>query len=67
MKSRHMLCPLTGGVIDNDLCYDVQECIEGNIPVTLELEDFLEKRNCKKICHACEHNYLSDQEIDQYG
>ena len=67
MKSRDMLCPLTGGVIDSDLCYDVQECIEGNIPVTIELEDFLEKGNCAKICHECENNYLSDHDNSHYG
>ena len=65
MKSQmKMMCPLTGGVIDSDLCYDVQECIEGKIPVSLELEDFLEQGDCEKICHECEYNVLSDQWID---
>lgn len=60
-----MECPLTGGVIDSDLCYDVQECIEGNLPVSLELEDFLEKGDCGKICRACEYNVLAEQVPDQ--
>ncbi len=64
MKLR-MTCPLTGGVIDSDLCYDVQECIEGNLPVSLELEDFLEKGDYRKICQECKYNILSDQTSDR--
>ena len=59
-----MLCPLTGGTIDSDLCYDVQECIAGIIPVSLELEDFLEPGDCEKICLECEYHILSDQAND---
>ena len=51
-----MICPLVGGVIDSDLCFDVQECIEGNIPVTIELEDFLEPEDCEKTCRNCKYH-----------
>lgn len=61
---RRMTCPLSGGVIDSDLCCDIQECIEGNIPVSLELEDFLSLENHKEICHRCEFNYLYEPDDD---
>ena len=67
MKSFRMSCPLTEGIIDRDLCYDVQECIEGNIPVTLEFEDFLEKGNCVRICRECEYNVIANPESVRYG
>ena len=37
--SFQMTCPLSNTDIDSDLCIEVQECIDGNFPVTLELED----------------------------
>ena len=51
-----MTCPLTEGVIDSDLCIEVQECIEGNIPVSLELEDFLEAEDCEQKCKECKYH-----------
>ncbi len=51
-----MTCPLIEGVIDSDLCIEVQECIEGNIPVSLELEDFLQPENCEEICRDCKYH-----------
>ncbi len=51
-----MECPLAEGVIDSDLCIEVQECIEGNIPVTLELEDFLARDDCVSICKECRYH-----------
>lgn len=51
-----MKCPLIDGVIDSDLCIEVQDCIEGNIPVSLELEDFLQPENCMTICQECKYH-----------
>ena len=51
-----MTCPLVDGVIDSDLCIEVQECIDGNVPVTLELEDFLAKENYLDICVECKYH-----------
>ena len=51
-----MTCPLTEGVIDSDLCIEVQECIEGNIPVSLELEDFLLPEDSEKTCKECKYH-----------
>ena len=51
-----MTCPLAEGVIDSDLCIEVQECIEGNIPVSLELEDFLLPEDCEKTCKECKYH-----------
>ena len=51
-----MTCPLIDGVIDSDLCIEVQECIEGNIPVSLELEDFLILEDHKNICTDCKYH-----------
>ena len=51
-----MTCPLTEGVIDSDLCIEVQECVEGNIPVSLELEDFLLPEDCEKTCKECKYH-----------
>lgn len=48
-----LLCPLIDGVIDRDLCTDVQACIEGSLPVELQYEDFLEKENYEEICSGC--------------
>ncbi len=59
---KQMICPLVDGRIDSDLCCEVQECIEGNISVTLELEDFLEKDDCVRICRTCKYNILSDRD-----
>lgn len=49
-------CPLIKAVIDSDLCIEVQECIEGNIPVELQYEDFLLLENYKEICAECEYH-----------
>ncbi len=51
-----MTCPLIKGVIDSDLCIEVQECIEGNIPVSLEYEDFLQPEDCERICQECKYH-----------
>ena len=51
-----MPCPLIHSVIDSDLCIDVQDCIEGNIPVTIEFEDFLECGNYEEICKECKYH-----------
>lgn len=49
-------CPLIKGIIDSDLCIEVQECIEGNIPVELQYEDFLATENYEGICAECEYH-----------
>ena len=51
-----MTCPLVDAVIDSDLCIEVQECIEGNISITLALEDFLTKEKYKDICAGCKYH-----------
>ena len=51
-----MTCPLTDTDIDSDLCIEVQDCIEGNIPVTLELEEFTEVEGCQEICAGCKYH-----------
>ena len=52
-RNFQLTCPLTDTVIDSDLCIEVQECLEGNVPVTLELEEFAEVEDCKEICLSC--------------
>lgn len=54
--SFRMTCLLTDTVIDSDLCIEIQECIEGNIPVSLELEEFAEVENCQEICMGCKYH-----------
>lgn len=54
--SFQMTCPLTDTVIDSDLCVEIQECIEGNVPVTLELEEFAEVEDCQEICAGCKYH-----------
>ena len=49
-------CPLIKAVIDSDLCIEVQECIEGSIPVELQYEDFMTTENYKEICAECEYH-----------
>ena len=49
-------CPLIKGVIDSSLCIDVQECIEGNISIELQYEDFIQTENHKEICEECEYH-----------
>ena len=56
MLGFQMTCPLVDGVIDSDLCIEVQECIEGNIPVSLEVEDFLVLEDHKNICAGCKYH-----------
>ena len=51
-----MFCLLIENTIDSDLCIEVQDCIDGNIPVTLALEDFLEKEDCRVICENCKYH-----------
>ena len=55
-KKFQMTCPLIEAVIDSDLCIEVQDCIEGNIPVSLEYEDFLEPEDHEKICKECKYH-----------
>lgn len=55
-KGFQMKCPLAEGVIDSDLCIEVQECIDGNIPVTIELEDFLMIEDYEVVCHNCKYH-----------
>lgn len=55
-SSFQMTCPLTDTIIDSDLCIEVQECLEGNVPVTLELEEFAEMENSKDICLKCKYH-----------
>lgn len=43
-------------VIDSDLCIEVQECIEGNVPITIEYEDFLEAENSDATCRECKYH-----------
>ena len=54
--THQMKCPLINCTIDSDLCIEVQDCIEGTIPVTLELEDFLEDENYQDICKDCKYH-----------
>ena len=49
-------CPLTDGIIDSDLCLDVQDCIGGYLPVTIEFEDFLDKEDYEEICAQCKYH-----------
>ena len=51
-----IICPLTDTLIDSDLCVEVQDCLEGNIPVSLELEEFTEKEDCVYICANCKYH-----------
>ncbi len=51
-----MHCPLIDSTIDSDLCVDVQACIEGDIPVSLELEDFLLDEDYEKVCAECKYH-----------
>ena len=51
-----MKCPLSNGMIDSDLCIEVQECIDGNIPVSLELEDFIESEDSEETCKNCPYH-----------
>ena len=51
-----MTCPLINSVIDSDLCIEVQECIEGNVPITIEYEDFLEAENSDATCRECKYH-----------
>ena len=51
-----MKCPLSDSLIDSDLCIEVQECIDGNIPVNLELEDFLESNDSIDTCKNCQYH-----------
>ena len=51
-----MKCPLSNGIIDSDLCIEVQECIDGNIPMTLELEAFLESDDSEEKCRSCQYH-----------
>ena len=52
----HMTCPLVQGIIDSDLCIEVQDCIEGSIPITIELEEFLESEGYQKKCRECKYH-----------
>ena len=49
-------CPLVDATIDSDLCIEVQDCIEGNIPIELQYEDFFLHENYKEICTKCEYH-----------
>ncbi len=49
-------CPLCNSIIDSDLCIEVQDCIEGNIPVSIEYEDFLEAENHAEVCSECKYH-----------
>ena len=51
-----MKCPLSNGMIDSDLCIEVQECIDGKIPVSLELEDFRESEDSEGTCKNCPYH-----------
>ncbi len=52
-------CPLAGGKIDSDFCLDIQECVDGITEPTLETEEFLEFKDCEKICGECKYYTLT--------